>query len=87
MNLVCEVCGEPAVGVACSALGAVSFAYCLACLQAGAEVYSMLVYTIALCGGIDRVHAGVIAMIEPTLERSKHTREEFDAAVQRASVL
>lgn len=80
----CDVCGEPAIGVASSALGAISFAFCRPCAVAGAEPYSMLVWAIAECGGQARVVQEVLDMIPPTLERSKHTREEFDADVLKA---
>lgn len=35
--LVCDVCGRPAKGVACSSTGAVSYAYCEECLEHNAE--------------------------------------------------
>lgn len=30
-DLKCQVCGAPAIGVASSSLGAISFAYCAEC--------------------------------------------------------
>lgn len=49
-DLRCNVCnGEsehPAVGVACSTLGAFSFAYCRACLRNRAEPFSLLSNTV-----------------------------------------
>jgi hypothetical protein len=41
-SLRCDVCGGPAIGVACSALGAISFAYCRACAVNGAEPRGIL---------------------------------------------
>lgn len=37
LALDCDICGEPAVGVACSSSGAVSFAYCSKCLSEGRD--------------------------------------------------
>ena len=44
MNLTCDVCGEPALGVASSCLGPMSNAYCRECLNNQAEPFWMFVY-------------------------------------------
>jgi hypothetical protein len=43
-ELKCNVCGKKALGVACSAFGAVSFAYCVECLQKPADAEMMFAY-------------------------------------------
>lgn len=80
----CDVCGGPSVGVASSALGAVSFAYCLECLQTGADCLGMVVYAIAY----EVRPAEYLARVrDATLLRTNTTREEFDRMVaeERAS--
>lgn len=77
----CDICGEPAIGVACSTLGPMSFAYCKTCLNDGAEVPSIIAYTIAACGGRDKVGPFVLNLIEPSLRRARITEQEFDRMV------
>jgi len=80
----CDVCGKTAAGVCCSALGAVSFAYCGECAAAGAEPYGILVGTIVALDGIERVSEWTRDVCLPaTLARTGKTRADFDAAVQR----
>ena len=38
--LNCDVCGRPALGVACSSVGGISYAYCEECLKNFAEPLS-----------------------------------------------
>lgn len=57
-ELRCNVCngesGHPALGVACSSLGPISFAYCRPCLENRAEPYSMLRGIVLWdCGGLE----------------------------------
>jgi len=78
----CNVCDkEPAVVVACSQLGAISFAYGRTCLDAHAEPYSLLVDTVVECGGRQHTAKWVDAVIESTLRISGKTLEELDADV------
>lgn len=43
MNVLdCQVCGRVALGVGCSGLGAISFAYCEECAARGAEPIGVL---------------------------------------------
>ena len=80
----CDVCGAAAAGVCCSALGAVTFAYCGECSAAGAEPYGILVGMVALLGGLDNVSEWIREVCLPaTIARSGRTRAEFDAAVKR----
>ena len=51
-KLTCNVCEEhEALGVASSALGAVSFAYCRECLEHNADVYGMIQFSFEDCQG------------------------------------
>jgi len=51
IGLTCQVCDmNEAKGVACSGLGAVSFAYCQECLDRGAEPEGMFACTAEMCG-------------------------------------
>ena len=53
---VCDVCGHQGnTQVACSTLGAFSFAYCPRCLEANAEPKWMLELTIDVCGGSEQM--------------------------------
>ena len=79
----CDVCKAPSIGVACSALGAISFAYCQACAAAGCEPYSMLVCEMALF--IEGRAAGWLEeTIIATLSRLNIPREQFDSDVAEA---
>ena len=50
----CDVCGKPSVGVACSALGAISFSYCARCLRENAEPAGFLKAWIeSVAGGVE----------------------------------
>ena len=50
---LCDVCGlEPAVGVACSAIGPMSFAYGRQCLELGTEQFGLLKGIYDDCGGV-----------------------------------
>jgi hypothetical protein len=57
--MICDVCknGIP-VGVASSALGPMSFAYCGECLANHAEPYWLIEHTIISCGGWSQVWEG-----------------------------
>lgn len=82
--LECQVCGkEPAVGVACSGLGAVSIAYGRSCLDAGAEPYDLLVATVAMCGGRANTAEWVPAVIAASLIVAGKTLAEFDVDVAK----
>lgn len=57
---ICDTCGEPSVGVACSALGPISFAYCRTCLRLKAEPVMAFETTAWTCH--NEVHEGVRAL-------------------------
>lgn len=82
--LKCDVCGQPAVGVASSTLGAISFAFCKRCLAESAEPYGMLVSTCAICGDIREMTQYVQDMIPRTLSIVGKTMDEFLADVEKA---
>ena len=59
----CDVCGRGnVIGVACSGLGAISFAYCAECAAIGAEPLGMLKGTIEMCGGPEEVHPSILTI-------------------------
>jgi len=49
--ITCDVCGEPAVGVASSSLGAISYAYCEECLLRYAEPVTAFEITYEVTSG------------------------------------
>jgi len=81
MELICDVCGGKGVAVACSALGAISFAYCQECANVYAEPYDALVYTLAMYDGIDGFRYPEI--IKGTLARTGKTTEQLKQDVER----
>ncbi len=82
---ICDVCGEQALGVCSSALGAVSFAYCQVCTELGAEPYGITVYGFAMDGGVfEKWSDGYQEMIYVTVLRAGKTSEEFWADVAKA---
>lgn len=83
--LECDVCGQPAVGVSSSTLGAISFAFCKRCLDEGAEPYWMLVGTCAICGDIREMTQYVQDMIPRTLSIVGKTMDEFLADVEKST--
>jgi hypothetical protein len=81
--LTCEVCGDPAIGVASSSLGPISFAYCAECSAVGAEPYDVTIAFVAeTCGRTPvAVAAWFLPVIEATAQRSGRTVEQFWADV------
>jgi len=78
----CNVCDkEPAVGVASSTLGPMSFAYGRECLKANAEPYGPLVTMVAMCGGRANLADWVPPIIEGSLRVAGKSMEDFDADV------
>lgn len=76
IQLKCEICGGVASGVASSALGAISHAYCNECLRANREVWTTLV------GGLSGIRRGEEALwvkpiIQATLAFYGKTEEEL----------
>ena len=81
--LTCDVCGDPAIGVASSALGPVSFAYCAECARASAEPYGMTVAFVAeMCGRTpDAIAEWFRPVVEGTAARAGKTIAQFWADV------
>lgn len=59
-DLVCDVCGREATGVASSSLGGISFAYCQECLDRGAEPLPMWHNTIWCVGGWHQIRTELV---------------------------
>lgn len=81
---VCDVCGGETVGVAGSAVGACSFAYCAACLNAGLEPYDAIVDLAFCIGGLDNAMPEYQPMIDASLAKAGKTRAEAEAASAKA---
>lgn len=81
-SLECDVCGEPAIGVASSSLGAISFAYCRRCVMVNAEPYGMLVGVLAMNGGRSEMAPWVANVVSGTLSVVGKTVEELDNDVK-----
>ena len=79
----CEVCGKKTdVVVGASTMGAVSFAYCKDCLEAGAEPYGAMVSYIACAGRFpDDIHESYREIVRSTLAYLGKSEEQFIAAV------
>lgn len=76
--LTCDVCGTPAIGVACSALGACSFAYCRECAVAHAEPYRIAVMMVATIGDSpEALAAWFLPVVAGTCSRAGKTEAEF----------
>jgi|GEM_PF-2255340 len=88
----CDVCSQvKELHVRASSCGPISFAYCVECLQKGAEPYGALAAYLSqvVDKGSDlepdknMIHPGYQQLIDVTLEVVGKTREEFYAAVDK----
>lgn len=78
----CQVCdAEPAVGVASSGCGPISFAYGKKCLELGAEPFWALVAYFASGGIVDR--AGCVPDYWPTIEATCKVAEKPESEFWR----
>lgn len=78
----CDVCGkETETFVACSSCGAISFAYCQECLNAGREPYDALVGMGLTSGCINKTYKQQILL--PSLKFFGKTIAEFNADVEQ----
>lgn len=78
----CDVCGkETEVFVVCSSCGAISFAYCAECLNAGREPYDALVGMGLTSDMINKPYKEQILL--PSLRFHGKTIEEFNADVEK----
>lgn len=78
----CDVCGkETETFVACSSCGAMSFAYCTECLNAGREPYDTLVGMGLNSDMINKTYKEQILL--PSLNFYGKTIQEFNADVEK----
>ena len=84
----CEVCGQiKPVQVCSSTLGAVSFAYCKDCLEAGLEPYGMLLAYMAACDlTYDTVNNSYVELIDRCLIANHKTLDQFNNEVREESI-
>lgn len=76
--LTCNVCDKnEAVGVFASSCGAVSFAYCQDCLDAGREPYGALAAHLMGASGMEDVAEWAKPIVRATLKAEGKTEEEF----------
>lgn len=82
----CSCCGkEKEVFVACSMLGAISFAYCADCLNAGVEPYDALVDYISFAGAYpEDIQPDWLDFIKLNLEFYNKTEEQFKKDLRKA---
>lgn len=81
----CQVCEKnESVTICSSAIGPVSFAYCLPCGRVGAEPYSALVGCLAGCGGIEGVNEECLHIIDVSLPIVGKTMEQLKVDVDKA---
>ena len=78
----CEVCGEKAIGVASSALGPISHAYCEECVALGREPWDTLVGCLWGIGDPDAVAEWVRPFIDATCSFYGKTEEELWAEIE-----
>lgn len=82
---ICQVCGEhEAVGVACSATGALSIAYCQKCADSHREPYWALVASLYGIPSMAEVGEWYKPIIEATLKAEGKTVEELLRDVRQA---
>lgn len=80
----CDVCGDPAVAVACSATGPVSYAYCSRCAHQGYEPWGACVAMIYCCGGsMDGLHPSLRVVVERT---AAFLGKTVDDAIREAAI-
>jgi len=76
-DLKCEVCGEPALGVCCSSLGAISCAFCEECLVLERQPYEVLLGGLSGLDGPEHVAEWVKSIIAATCEFYKKSENEM----------
>lgn len=82
----CDVCGKPAVGVAASVTGPVSFGYCQECLKAKREPYWAWVACVSSFGAdsLDEVAEWARKSIRASVEFEGKTLDQFFADAKAA---
>lgn len=76
-ELKCEICLKPALGVASSRVGAMSYAICKECIEKGREPWGTLVGGLCGCRPHTVVEGVLEHIIRPTCEFYGKTEEEF----------
>lgn len=77
-TIICQVCGEhEAVGVACSATGALSIAYCQECADSHREPYGAVVASLYGIPDMAEVAEWYKPVVEATLEAEGKTIDEL----------
>ena len=76
IDLKCEVCGNPAIGVCSSTVGPISHAFCKECLVEGRQPWSTLLGGLFGCRK-DYIADWAIPIIEATCKFYKKTVDEF----------
>jgi hypothetical protein len=84
VSLKCDVCGEPAVGSACSSTGPVSFAYCAECLRTNREPYSALIASMMGMKSLDQIAEWYRPIVLSNLKAEGKTLDEFFADTKKA---
>lgn len=79
----CEVCRDPAIAIVASMFVPYSLAVCSPCLSAGVDTWANVVFTTASFGSFDELPEEARFIVENSLIRSGHTREELDASVAK----
>ena len=82
-ELTCDVCGKPAIGVACIPGVPMSVAYCRECLEANAHPWWALVANTICINGLENADDGWKGMVYDTCKRLHKTLEEFNKEVAR----
>jgi hypothetical protein len=81
---ICDACGARGTsGVCSSSFGAVSFAFCDACLLSGREPWFAVVGGLAFCGGPDGLSPAECPAVLHQCKLHKKTWEELWAEVRR----
>jgi hypothetical protein len=83
----CDVCGkEKETHVRCSQVGAISFAYCEDCLQAGLEPYGALVdYCAGGVGSFKDLHPTYQQLVVKCLQREGLTVSDFNEDLAKSA--
>jgi hypothetical protein len=83
-ELKCDCCGKPAIEVAGSTMGAVSFAYCKECIKNGIEPYwAIISYIFCGCKTFDDMNDTYKEIVRKNLDFYGKTIEEFNQDLKK----